>query len=217
MRGSIPTGARRGTYLLSVYAPEQGLTLAQVPVESKENEIVAAPKALSQVDLKGKIVSGDAMHTQRDISAQIVDAGGDYLWVAKQNQPRTHWAIEKLFVHEVCNLRQGAPLPKDFQMISTTHKNRGRIEKRTLMVSALLNDYLDWPYIAQVFRLETVTWHPKYPGRSRQIAYGLTSLSSQQADPASLLAFRRKYWGIESGLHYRRDVTLHEDATLDDR
>jgi hypothetical protein len=94
MRGSIPTGELRGTYLLCVYAPEQGLTLAQVPVENKENEIVAAPKVLSQVNLQGKIVSRDAMHTQREISIQIVATGEDYIWVAKENQSITHWAIE---------------------------------------------------------------------------------------------------------------------------
>lgn len=213
VRGSIPVGEMRGTHLLSLYAPKQGLTLAQTPVESKENEIVAAPKVLRQVKLQGAVVMADAMHTQREVSDQIVAAGGDYLWVVKENQPRTHWAIEKLFVHEVCNLRQGAPLSKHVHMISKVHKKRGRLEKRTLMVSTLLNDYLNWPHVAQVFRLETTTWHAQYRERTRKIAYGLTSLSPQQANPARLLALRRKYWGIESGLHYRRDVTLREDAT----
>lgn len=213
VRGSIPVGEMRGTHLLVVYAPKQGLTLAQTPVESKENEIVAAPKVLRQVRLQGAVVMGDAMHTQREISDQIVAAGGDYLWVAKENQPRTHWAIEKLFVHEVCNLRQGAPFSQHVHMFSKVHKQRGRIEKRTLMASTLLNDYLDWPHVAQVFRLETTTWHTKHRGRTCKVAYGLTSLSPQQANPARLLALRRKYWGIESGLHYRRDVTLHEDTT----
>jgi predicted transposase YbfD/YdcC len=213
VRGSIPVGETRGTHLLSIYAPQQGLTLAQTPVGSKENEIVAAPKVLQQVKLQGTIVMGDAMHTQREVSDQIVEAGGDYLWVAKENQPRTHWAIEKLFAHEVYNLQLGAPLSKDVLLVSKVQKNRGRIEKRTLMVSPLLNEYLNWPHVAQVFRLETTTWHSCYHNRTRKIVYGLTSLSPQQANPARLLALKRKYWGIESGLHFRRDVTLHEDAT----
>ncbi len=98
-------------------------------------------------------------------------------------------------------------------MVSQVHKGHGRIEKRTIMVSTELNDYLDWPYVAQVFRLEREVWHEKYRGRTRQVVYGLTSLEPQRASPKKLLALTRQYWGIESGLHYRRDVTLHEDGT----
>jgi len=80
-------------------------------------------------------------------------------------------------------------------------------------VSTLLNDYLDWPYVALVFRLERIRWHNRYKGKTREVIYGLTSLTLQRASPARLLKVIREYWGIENGLHYRRDVTLHEDAT----
>jgi predicted transposase YbfD/YdcC len=213
LKGTIPNGEVRGIHLLSIYVPNQGLVLAEVEVDRKENEIVAAPKILKQVNLSGAIVIGDAMHAQREPSAQIVEAAGDYVWTIKGNQPRTHWAIEKLFVHEVCNLRQGAPLSQPCQMFTQVNKGHGRIEKRTIMVSTELNDYLDWPYVAQVFRIERNIWHETYQGKTRQIVYGLTSLSPQEASPERLLSLVRHYWGIESGLHYRRDVTLHEDAT----
>lgn len=213
MRGTIPRGETRGTHLLSIYVPQQGLVLAEAQVDRKENEIVVAPRILEQVRLSGVIVIGDAMHTQRDTSAQIVEAGGDYLWTVKTNQPRTHWAIEKLFVHEACNLRQGAALSKEVQTAVQVNKSHGRIEKRTIWVSTELNDYLDWPYVAQVFRIERLVWHEKYQGRTRQIVYGLTSLSRERASPKRLLTLNRDYWGIECGLHYRRDVTLQEDAT----
>ena len=213
LKGTIPRGEVRGTHLLSIYAPGQGLVLVEAEVDRKENEIVVAPKILKQVNLSGAIVIGDAMHAQRETSAQIVDQGGEYIWTVKGNQPRTEWAIEKLFVHEVCNLKQGAPLSKHCRMASRVHKGHGRIEKRTIMVSTELNDYLDWPHVAQVFRLEREVWHEKYQGRTRQVVYGLTSLTPQKASPRKLLTLTRQYWGIESGLHYRRDVTLHEDAT----
>ncbi len=213
MRGTIPAGEMRGTHLLTVYTPEQGLVLAQAQVEKKENEIVVAPKILEQVSLSGAIVMGDAMHTQREISRQIVASGGHYVWFVKDNQPRTRWAIEKLFVHEMCNLRQGAQLSKDIQMCSKTNKGHGRIETRTIYVSALLNDYLEWPHVAQVFRLERSRTHNRFKGKTREIVYGLTDLDPNQALPKRLLKFTRKYWGIENGLHYRRDVTLCEDAT----
>ena len=213
LRGTIPFGELRGTHLLTVYVPKQGLVLVQAQVDHKENEIVVAPQVLGQVNLCGSIIVGDAMHTQRETSRQIVEAGGHFLWFVKGNQSRTLWAIEKLFIHEVCNLRQGAPLSKEVQMSSKVSKGHGRLETRTLMASTLLNDYLDWPHVAQVFRLERTVWHNRYQGKTHEIVYGLTDLSPQKASPSRLLALSREYWGIENGLHYRRDVTLREDAT----
>jgi predicted transposase YbfD/YdcC len=213
LKGTIAPGETSGTHLLSVYVPEQGLVLGEARVDRKENEIVVAPSLLQQVPLAGVIVIGDAMHTQRETSAQILKAKGDYLWVAKGNQPRTHWAIEKLFVHEACNLRLGAPLSQEIRAGEQVNKGHGRIEKRTIWVSSQLNEYLDWPGVAQVFRLERLIWHAKHQGRTRQVVYGLTSLSAQRASPQKLLAFIRQYWGIENGLHARRDVTLREDRT----
>jgi predicted transposase YbfD/YdcC len=213
LRGTIPGGEVRGTHLLSIYVPAQGLILAEAEVDRKENEIVVAPKILKQVNLSGAIVIGDAMHAQREASAQIVEANGEYIWTIKGNQPRTEWAIQKLFVNEVCNLKHGAPLSKHCQTASHVHKGHGRIEKRTILVSTELNDYLDWPHVGQVFRLEREVWHTKYQGRTRQIVYGLTSLTPEEACPEKLLALTQRYWGIENGLHYRRDVTLREDAT----
>lgn len=213
LKGTIPGGEIRGTHLLSIYVPEQGLVLAEIEVDRKENEIVAAPKILRQVALSGTIVIGDAMHAQREVSEQIVEAGGNFIWTIKGNQARTHWAIEKLFMHEVCNLRQGAPLSKHCQMFTQVNKGHGRLEKRTILVSTELNDYLDWPFVAQVFRIERDIWHEKFKGRTRQIVYGLTSLAPQEAAPERLLSLVRRYWGIENGLHFRRDVTLHEDDT----
>lgn len=213
VRGTIPAGEIRGTHLLSIFVPEQGLVLVQAAVDRKENEIVVAPTILKQVNLSGVIVLADAMHTQRETSSQIVEAGGDYVWIVKDNQPRTRWAIEKLFVHEVCNLRLGADLSKEFQVNQQVDKGHGRISSRKLMSSTLLNDYLDWPYVAQVFRIERTVYHSKHKGKSREIVYGLTSLPPKKASPAKLLALVRQHWQIESGLHYRRDVTLREDVT----
>jgi predicted transposase YbfD/YdcC len=213
VRGTIPAGETRGTHLLSLYVPGQGLVLLEAQVDQKENEIVVAPEILKQVCLKGTIVIADAMHTQRNTSQQVLQAGGDYVWMVKGNQARTLWAIQKLFVHEACNLQQGASLSKSIRAAEIVNKGHGRREKRTLWTSTELNDYLDWPGVAQVFRIERLIWHTKRRGYTRQIVYGLTSLSPERASPKKLLALVRQYWGIETGLHYRRDVTLKEDAT----
>ena len=214
VRGTIPGGERRGTHLLAIYVPQRGLVLAQTRVDMKENEITAAPQLLKQVSLEGAIVIADAMHTQKTMARQVVDDGGDYILTVKNNQSRTRWAIEKLFVHEVCNLQKGASLSKDFQMAMKTEKGHGRIEKRTIMTSTLLNDYLEeWPYLAQVFRVEHITWYDHMNRYRREITYGITSLQPQKANPKKILELNKTYWGIECGLHYRRDVTLQEDYT----
>ena len=213
VRGTIPTGETRGTHLLSLFVPEQGLVVAEAEVDRKENEIVVAPTILKQVDLSGVIVIGDAMHTQRNTTELILEAKGNYIWTVKGNQSRTEWAIQKLFVHEACNLQKGAPLSQEIKVDAQVNKGHGRREKRTIWVSSQLNNYLDWPGLQQVFRLERVTWHARCQGSTRKVVYGMTGLSPQQASPRKLLRLGRGYWGIESGLHYRRDVTLHEDQT----
>jgi len=213
VKGTIPFGESRGTHLLSLYVPEQGLVLMEAQVDQKENEIVVAPEILKQVNLEGAIVMADAMHTQRETSQQVLQAGGDYVWTVKGNQSRTLWAIQKLFVHEACNLQKGAPLSEAIHTAEMVNKGHGRREKRILWASMELNEYLDWPGVAQVFRIERVIWHEKHRGYTRQVMYGLTSLSPERASPKKLLALVRQYWGIETGLHYRRDATLMEDAT----
>ena len=213
VRGTIPIGESRGTHLLSLYVPEQGLVLMEAQVDQKENEIVVAPEILKQVNLEGVIVMADAMHTQRETSQQVLKAGGDYVWTVKGNQSRTLWAIQKLFVHEACNLQKGARLSEAIRTAEMVNKGHGRREKRSLWASTELNEYLDWPGVAQVFRIERVIWHEKHRGYTRQVTYGLTSLSPERASPKKLLALVRQYWGIETGLHYRRDATLKEDAT----
>ena len=77
----------------------------------------------------------------------------------------------------------------------------------------MLKSYADWPALAQVFKLERQVRSPANQPLRSEIVYGLTSLTRAEASPARLLELTRAYWGIENGLHYRRDVTLHEDAT----
>jgi hypothetical protein len=88
LRGTIPTGATHGVHLLAAYFPGEGLVFAQVEVGQKENEIPAAPRVLGMLDLQGKIVTGDAMLTQPNISIQIVEGGGEYVFPVKENQPQ---------------------------------------------------------------------------------------------------------------------------------
>ena len=80
-------------------------------------------------------------------------------------------------------------------------------------MSSQLQDFLDWPYQEQVFRLERRFIFPKTGEVQEQIVYGITSLTREEVAPQKLLQMTRSYWGIENGLHYRRDVILHEDQS----
>lgn len=212
LRGTIPLGQTQGVHLVAVYLPDQGVTLAQIAVDQKTNEITVVPTLLSQVDLTGMVVTGDAMQCQQTLSRQIVDAGGDYLWTVKENQPMLLADIQQVFAPSTPLPGWSDPAP-DWQTARTVEAGHGRIEERMITVSSMLADYTPWPGLAQVFRLERrVT--DRLGRERREVRYGVTSLPTGSAPPARLLAIVRAHWGIENGLHDRRDVSLDEDASL---
>ena len=155
-------------------------------------------------------MTADALLTQRELSIQIVDGGGEYVWRVKDNQPQLLGDIEALFAQEPCT-PGFSPCKKDFQTATTYEKGHGRLEKRTLTASSMLQGYVEWPYAAQVFQLERHFVRISDGVVIHEMAYGITSLTTSEADPAQLLHTVRKHWGIETGLHYRRDETLRED------
>ncbi|HEU4744297.1 MAG TPA: ISAs1 family transposase [Anaerolineales bacterium] len=213
LRGTIDLAVSEGVCLLALFLPGEGITLAQIAIADKQSEVRAAPTLLGWVDLRNKVVIGDALHTQRQISIQIGKTGGNFLWTVKGNHPQLLQDLQDWFDDKVPLLPgQGCP-PKDFQSATTTSKGHGRLEVRTLTTSSQLNEFLDWPFLQQVFQLKrTVTI--SRTGKTRQeIVYGITSLAAEQASPAQLLEMLRSYWHIENRLHYPRDVTLHEDQT----
>jgi len=211
LRGTIPVGATQGTHLLAAYVPEQGLVLMQIEVESKANEIAAAPRLLASIDLTNCVVTGDAMFTQRDLCVQIVAAGGDFVFPVKANQQSLQHAIADLFMPpEVAKGHQPIALPETF--VQTTSIGHGRIEKRYLTVSSQLNAYLDFPHVKQVFRLQRVIHNQRTGKITYQVVFGITSLSAEVCPPQRLIALSRSHWHIENRLHYVRDVSFHEDA-----
>jgi predicted transposase YbfD/YdcC len=213
IRGTIETETHEGLCLLAVFLPGEGITLAQIAIESGQNEISTAPKLLGWVDLRNKVVIGDALHTQRHVSIQIGKAGGNYLWTVKGNQPQLLQDLQDWFDAKVELLPGMGSPPKDFCSATHTSKGHGRIEVRILTTSSQLNDFLDWPFLQQVFKLERFITILK-TGRTRhEIVYGITSLSAEQVSPIQLLHMLRSYWQIENNLHYPRDVSLHEDQT----
>jgi predicted transposase YbfD/YdcC len=210
LRGTIPAGKSKGVHLLAAYLPEEGWVMYQVEVGSWENEIPAAMRILRQLDLRGKIVTADALLAQRELSTHIVQAGGDFVWTVKGNQSRSLEDIELLFAPESC-VPGFSPSHKDFRVATTRDKGHGRLERRTLTASSLLKDYLNWPYAQQVFRIERRFLRIRDSKLMEEIRYGVTSLTAAEASPERLLNLVRAHWSIENGLHYRRDETFRED------
>jgi predicted transposase YbfD/YdcC len=211
LRGTIPRGSTQGVHLLAAYLPSQGVVLFQVAVETKENEIVAAPTLLRRLDLTGTLTTGDAMFTQRQLSIEIVEAGGDYLWMVKDNQPTLRSDIELVFAPEYVSAGWSAP-PVDFTTARSISKGHGRIEERILTTSSMLAGYSDCPYLAQVFQLEYRTWDCITGKLTKDIRYGVTSAPVTVLDAEGLLQATRRHWGMETGLHGRRDISFREDA-----
>jgi predicted transposase YbfD/YdcC len=203
LRGSVDLSRPRGMHLLAAYLPEQGLVLFQMDVERKENEIPVAKRLLKHLDLRGKIVTGDALLTQRKLCLQIVDAAGEYVFKVKDNQHQLYDDIQRLFTD--------VPPKPDFETVETVDGTHGRLDKRTLTVSSMLQDYSAWPHLAQVFQIVRRVTDLQTGVTTEESSYGVTSLTRQEVSPTRLLQIVRAHWGIENSLHYRRDVTFHED------
>ncbi|MGH2562251.1 MAG: ISAs1 family transposase [Thermomicrobiales bacterium] len=175
-----------------------------------EAELTVARALLDRIDWHDRVLTGDALFCQRSLCAQVGAAGGDYLLLVKENQPALSEAIQLLFDPPPALARLPLADRRTAQTVETGH---GRIrERRELVASTDLTAYLDWPGIAQVFRIER-TWRERGQSK-RAVHYGITSLSPATGPPARLLALKRGHWGIENRLHRRKDVQFGEDASL---
>lgn len=212
MRGTIPKGLTRGVHLLAVYLPDEGITLKQVKVAAKTNEIGAAKKVLTGVSLKNRVLCADAMQTQRELSVYVLSKGGNYTWMVKDNQPTLRADVERFFqpVQHAAGWHI-QPLPRT--IAETKDKGHGRLEVRRLTLIVDDQQFLDWPGVCQVFMIERIITNLRTNKQTTEVVYGITSCTPQQCNAQQLLTWIRDYWGIENGLHYRRDVTLNEDAT----
>jgi len=201
----------QAVHLLAAYEPESGVVLRQVRVvQGKENEIVQAPHLLAGLDLQGRLITADAMHTQRKLSQEILAAGGHYLWIVKRNQGRLWHHLKQFFDWAEQEGRHLRLDPPDWRSYQVHEKKHGRLETRRLVASTTALEDTDWPGAAQAFR---VTYRYTSPDGQPQeeCRYGITSVPAPQSTPAQLLAWVRQAWHIENRLHYRRDVTFQED------
>lgn len=190
---------------LALYDLESRHVVAQRPLAGKGHERATALALVQELDLHGVLLSADALHTQPAWCHCVRRQGGDYLLIAKANQRTLYADIAYLFSEQ--------PRPwMPEQHARQVNQDHGRLTIRSLRTSCQLNDYLapTWPAVAQVFQLQRVVH--RCNRTTTETVYGLTSLNPALTLPERLLYYIRRYWEIENRLHWRRDVTLGEDA-----
>jgi hypothetical protein len=143
LRGSKRRGATT-PHLLAALSQRLGLVLGQQAVSATTNEITAANDLLVTLVLVGRVVTADALLTQRHLAERILQRGGDYLFVVKDNQPTLLWEVAACF----------ADSPPAAPTVVTIDQHGDRLETRRLTVSTALQEYSDWPGLAQVVQLE---------------------------------------------------------------
>ena len=199
---------RSPLHLVSAYAAEGGLVLAQRAAESKRGELAVLPDLLDGLDLRGCLVSLDALACQPAIAERITGRGGDYLLALKGNRKKAHAEVKAWFAANAFAL--GGSLRPCFDAFDDGH---GRLVRRRVFACTergLFATLADWPGLRAVLAVETIRG---IPGRGKVTAEIRHYLSSAELPPAALAAAIRSHWGIENGLHWVLDVAFREDAS----
>jgi predicted transposase YbfD/YdcC len=193
-------------HLVSAWATKAKLTLGEVAVEGKSNEIKAIPELLKLLDLKGTLVTIDAIGCQRAIAQQIIDKGGDYLLAVKGNQEHLLQDIQAT----VAQALDGELAKHQVATITTTEETHGRKEKRTYLTITNLDairDHKLWAALTTVcmcWRACTINGET-----TEQVRY---FIASGRMGARKLANATRQHWGIENNKHWQLDVSFCEDA-----
>jgi len=156
---------------------------------------------LDSLDLKNTDITADALLTQRKLAEYLVDQRkAHFHFIVKANQAS--------LLDDLVLLFKDRKHP-DFKRLDPP--DHGRIETRQIWTSTELNDYLNFPHVGQVFLVERIVVNKKTGQSSRDLAYGITSRSPQQANPQRLLDINRGHWSIENSCHYILDWNFDED------
>jgi predicted transposase YbfD/YdcC len=198
----------KALHVVSAWAGQTGLTLGQVAVDTKSNEITALSQLLELLDLHDKIVTIDAIGCQKEIARMIVDSGGDYILAVKANQPTLHTDLQTAFAQ--------APAPKlrSSRRATTFEKGHGRYEQRSVAVLPA-QEYLSaaqtalWAGVLTLVMVTREVWEQATETQSTEVRYFLSSLPPIARRIGSAI---RGHWSIENGLHWVLDVVFREDA-----
>lgn len=195
-------------HVVSAWAGQTGLTLGQVAVEAKSNEITAIPQLLELLDLRQKIVTIDAMGCQKEIAQIIVEGKGDYILPVKDNHPTFHTEIQAAFAAAETN-----PI-RSHRKYMTEDQDHGRHERRTVQVLAAA-DYLPesrldaWMGLLTLVMVMRVVTCQATGVVTTEVSYLISSLRPNARRIGGAI---RGHWSIENGLHWVLDVVFREDA-----
>lgn len=198
---------RSPLHLVRAWATAQGVALGLVKTDTKSNEITAIPELLELLELKGALVTIDAMGCQTTIAEQIVRQGGDYLLAVKDNQPTLHADLEDFFA--TAHRHHFAGVPSDFA--ETVDSDHGRIEVRRCWATECLDTLANpgkWFGLKSLVMIE----RERLVGESTSLERAYY-ISSSAADARRLGQASRSHWGIENSCHWVIDMTFNEDQS----
>jgi predicted transposase YbfD/YdcC len=204
VRGASKQSAHGRRMLLAAVEQGSGVVLGQLEIDSKTNEIPALRELARELDLAGRVVTGDALHAQQETARCLLqECAADYLVTAvKDTQPTLLQDLQDM----------------DFSacpLVETLAKQHGRIERRRYWVKDISapewDDYAALYGRQQAIRVERQRQQVKTGKTSCEVSYALTSLGPAQASAEQLAALLRNHWEIENRLHYVRDFTYDED------
>jgi len=203
MRGTrVAAAGLSALHVVSAWAGEAGLTLGQVAVDEKSNEITAIPKLLELLDLRGKVVTIDAMGCQKEIAAAVIEGGADYVLAVKDNQPTLHAQAQAAFEKTA-----GEAFPFSVAE-SDGHGRREVREVRVLPASPFVSELGSWAGLLTLVMVTRWATCVATGVKTCEVRYFISSL---RPDPHKLGRAIRSHWSIES-MHWVLDVVFGEDA-----
>lgn len=205
-RNETSTGAVRALQTLNVYACDYGICIGQKFIEEKTNEIPAAQELLSLMDLKGSIVTADAMNCQKDTAATIVGGKGDYVLALKGNQPLFYEEVRGYFTEEV----RKELCKKKNCWYKTTEKEHGGVAIREYYITEDIGWYSEkkmWKKLKS-FGMVKKTLEKANGNRYEEERYYICSID---ADAREFERAVRGHWRVENNLHWQLDFTFKDD------
>jgi len=199
------TSSKAPIHMVSAWSSMNGLVLGQVKTDEKSNEITAIPALLEMLELKGCIITIDAMGCQKQIAEKIVQKEGDYLLALKGNQGNLHNDVSALFTTSFENNFEGM----NWDYHETFDKNHGRLETRRYWTLSNLESLLEtneWKNFNMIGMVESECQR----GSDGSIDYRFY-ISSLGCDAKQFANAVRSHWGIENSLHWVLDVAFRED------
>jgi len=201
---------KSGLHLVTAWCVQENLVLAQQAVDEKSNEITAVPELLKMLDLKGAVVTADAMNTQKHIAEQVVKAGGDYLLAVKGNHPTLEDCVRRHLDELILEKFAGV----EHVYHQTTDGGHGRIDTRRVWATSQL-DWLgaraDWAKLLSVVVVESTRRAVGTGESSTERRYFIASLPADRGERFADLI--RSHWSIENGQHWSLDVAFNEDQS----